>query len=280
MSLLPGGANTAAYGISADGSTIVGEKGIDGVSWPANRRAYRWTAAGGFEVLASFYSYSWKASGDGSKVVCLGKPTPDGKQRGMLWTAATGMRDLGAIDDGESSARVITDDGNVVVGATGVAMESPRDYPSSVFRWTESGGMEILGCLKNSAMDAFAANRDASVIGGYYIEPGAPTSYGEKAWIWTRQMGFRDFREFLVERGVDCTGWNFNFIYGMSADGGTIVGQALHNGQQAAFRIAGLTYPTDSVAPSSTHSISPSTPASLWHVATPVTVSVSATDAA
>ncbi len=67
--------------------------------------------------------------------------------------------------------------------------------------------MEILGCFRNSYMDAFAANTDATVVGGYYLEPG--TSYDEvsnKAWIWTRQMGFRDLREFLVERGVDCTG--------------------------------------------------------------------------
>src|SRR5512134_1187222 len=47
LGLLNGGSYSEAYGVSADGSVVVGES----TDSTAKRRAFRWTAAGGMQPL-------------------------------------------------------------------------------------------------------------------------------------------------------------------------------------------------------------------------------------
>jgi probable HAF family extracellular repeat protein len=116
-----GGNWSAATGVSADGSVVVG--------WAQNaagqRRAFRWTAARGMQDLGTLggnESGAWGVSADGSVVVgradnAAGIPRP------FRWTAAGGMEDLNItfvnlLTDGPVlfEARAISPDGRYIVG--------------------------------------------------------------------------------------------------------------------------------------------------------------------
>ena len=63
-----GGRESEAWGISADGSVVVGE--AENPAW--QRRAFRWTAAGGMQhlgTLGGYWSEATAVSADGSVVV-------------------------------------------------------------------------------------------------------------------------------------------------------------------------------------------------------------------
>ena len=66
---LPGGSfDSYAYGVSGDGSTVVGRS-----TSGSGNEAFRWTESGGMQGLGdlqggSFYSYANGVSGDGSTV--------------------------------------------------------------------------------------------------------------------------------------------------------------------------------------------------------------------
>jgi probable HAF family extracellular repeat protein len=87
-----GGDRSVAYGVSADGSVVVG--GVEDVE--GQRRAFRWTAAGGMQDLGTLggdSSWAWGVSADGSVVVGWAENAA-GQDRAFRWTAAGGMEDL------------------------------------------------------------------------------------------------------------------------------------------------------------------------------------------
>jgi probable HAF family extracellular repeat protein len=132
-----GGNSSEAWGVSADGSVVVG--------WAYNAawqtRAFRWTAAGGMQDLGTLGGGSSGAHGvsaDGSVVVGWAWNAA-GQYRAFRWTAAGGMQDLGTLGGGRSTAHGVSADGSVVVGGAENAEGQPR-----AFRWTAAGGMEDL----------------------------------------------------------------------------------------------------------------------------------------
>src|SRR5690242_4819879 len=84
LGFLPGGQASQAYGLSADGSTVVGFSASSN-----GDRAIRWTATGGLQDLGALAggatSYSWGASSDGSIIVGYSGST-DG-DRAFRWTS-------------------------------------------------------------------------------------------------------------------------------------------------------------------------------------------------
>jgi len=114
-----GGLSSEAFGVSADGSVVVGR------STDANntRLAFRWTAAGGMKTLGTLGglgSEAFDVSGDGS-VVVGDASTAGGASHAFRWTAATGMKDLSTLYAGTgssylSSANAVSSDGAHVVG--------------------------------------------------------------------------------------------------------------------------------------------------------------------
>ena len=115
-----GGLSSEAFGVSGDGSVVVGRSTTaDGRS-----HAFRWTAAGGMKdlgTLGGVTSAAYAVSGDGSIVVGDAQDST-GASRAFRWTA-TGMQNLssvyaGSIGSGSylAYANAISADGRRIVG--------------------------------------------------------------------------------------------------------------------------------------------------------------------
>lgn len=151
----------SAWGVSADGSVVVGNAGGG---------AFRWTATEGVVGLGELFpggSGPWAeaVSADGSVVV--------GWEEGWAfrWTAETGMVALcPGLAHGASA------DGSVVVGRSG----------REAFRWTEETGIVGLGFLPgHDYSKAYDVSADGSVVVGR----SRLGSGGDDAFVWTADEG-------------------------------------------------------------------------------------------
>src|SRR5687768_508141 len=111
-------------GISADGSTVIGNALVAGTG-----RAFRWTSADGLQVFGGSNSFAYGVSGDGSTIV------GQAGSSAFSWTSAGGMQILPI---GQASAEDISADGTTIVGRVGG--NNPR-----AFRLTNADGLQLLG---------------------------------------------------------------------------------------------------------------------------------------
>jgi probable HAF family extracellular repeat protein len=176
-----GGDRSVAWGVSADGSVVVG------VAWNAagQRRAFRWTAARGMQDLGTLggsVSVAAGVSADGSVVVGWAYNAA-GDERAFRWTAAGGMQNLGTLGGDFSTAWGVSADGSVVVGGARNAAGQTR-----AFRWTAAGGMQDLGTLGGNRSEAYGVSADGSVVVGL-----AFYATGQwRAFRWTAASGMED----------------------------------------------------------------------------------------
>lgn len=233
---------TYANGISGDGSTVVGYGWVTGNT----THAFRWTAAGGYEVIgAGTDSRALAASADGAVVV------GQANLRAFRWTRETGMQELPiyhALDvsaDGQSligmnirwmspnqytdlgflggaaqtSAYGISADGQVVVG---FSETSPHRFVHA-FRWTATGGLRDLGVTSGTESLAWGVSADGHVVVGE-----ARSSLGFwRAFRWTASHGMRD---------LGTLGGPMSTAHGTSRDGSVVVGKSLINGITTSLR--------------------------------------------
>jgi hypothetical protein len=206
-----------ASGVSGDGVVLVGS---------SNGRPARWTAETGIEDLGTLGGEGGSAadaSFDGTWVVGTSDADPDTTDcgspctKGFRWSTATGMEELPM-----GSAREVSDDGSVVVGAGrrwkdgevtilggeevvhvvhGVSGDGvfvvgwfAPDGDRRAFRWSEAGGSENLGTLKDaeqgfhngesSRKARTRMGRWSSVRPGTRMISGGPSSGCREASIW------------------------------------------------------------------------------------------------
>ena len=126
-----GGTDSSAWGISSDGSVVVGES-LGSGGTPGH--AFRWTSGGMVDLgtlTGGTVSEAFDVNSNGSVVVGVGDTSLSYTGHAFRWTAATGMVDLGTLGGDTSIARAVNSDGSVVVGGS--------DGPVGAlhaFRWT------------------------------------------------------------------------------------------------------------------------------------------------
>lgn len=216
---IPGGSpGSVGSAISADGTIIVGFGNKD-IGFGIQNTAIRKVGGGPLVSLGYLtngaYSAAQGVSADGSVVV--GYSMSDPGDQAFRWTPAGGMVGLGDLSGGSffSDAYGVSADGQVVVG------QSASLSGSQAFRWTAAGGMVGLGYIPggNNVSIALASSADGSLIVGY-SSPG-----GDVAFMWDPSNGMRDFREVLLNTGIDGPpDWSLQSARGVSADGKTLVG--------------------------------------------------------
>ena len=213
--LADGASYSTAYGVSADGSVVIGYSSSD-----TGIEAFRWTRRGGMVGLR--FQQALGVSADGSTVV--GFRHIAGRAEPVRWTQHGGQQGLGNIAgyvDGE--AHGANADGSIVVGRCEPALGRGQ-IP---IRWTPIGGLARLGQLPNAAVeaDAHAVSADGEVVvGSIEYRSGC-----RAAFRWTAQNGFVDLGVLPGDTGT--------IAYAVSADGSVIVGSSESGVNAEAFRL-------------------------------------------
>jgi probable HAF family extracellular repeat protein len=185
-----GGSQTSA--ISLDGKVIAGNA-FDGrrlenaAIWQGGRE---WRLLGSIVPNAQpcdfLLSSAYGANDDGSVIVGLAW-NGCAVARAFRWEEATGMRDLGTLTGESTRANAVSGNGRVVVG-----WEEHSTGPRLGAKWVDGRQEMIAGPRGGPVGEAFAANRDGSLILGtncdYTRITGPPTG-----WTWTQATGVQCF---------------------------------------------------------------------------------------
>jgi probable HAF family extracellular repeat protein len=215
ISPLPAGFTFAeGRAVSADGGVVVGTLS----DFSSDRRAFRWTSAGGVVDLGTLNdgptSFGLGVSGDGLVVVGEARDGDSGRMRAFRWTDGAGMLSLGVLhgapENADSHAFGTNADGTVIVGYGQLAS---GDYRA--FRWTAGSGMADLGVLGGGDYSrASAVSADGSVVVGDGLD-GVSGWY--RAFRWTEATG-------MVNLGTTNGGAFSSFASDVSRDGQVVVG--------------------------------------------------------
>lgn len=211
---LPGGiSDSLAYGVSADGSVVVGYSNS-----AAGMEAFRWTSKGGMAGLG--FPQAVAVSADGAVVVGYRHATAASEP--VRWTP-DGTLGLGMLPGLHEHfcgvAQGTSADGSVIVG-TYSSVGHGNDVP---FCWTPSGGIERLDRFpgKGHRGSARAVSADGSVIVGTIHHE----SDRREAFRWTEKTG-------IVPMG-ELPGDTDSIARAVSADGSVVVGCSYSIGCQA-----------------------------------------------
>lgn len=165
-----------AYGLSSDGQTAAGFA-------TGELRGFTWTAAGGrVDMPASPWTLFSGISGDGTTVV--GQVFGDG-YRAVRRVGDGPLEDLGSAGSyTHFAAQAAGSDGDTVIGN---ADFGPTSFFGQAFRWTESGGMQLLGYTRPNDWRSVAAgiSRDSQVVVGYSEAPNGV----RQAFRWMSSTG-------------------------------------------------------------------------------------------
>jgi len=221
-----GGNRSEAYGVSANGSVVVG--------WAENasrqKRAFRWSASSGRmldlgTLPGGDSSEAYAISANGYVVVGMSSYYDNSRryyERAFRWTVDDGMQDLGTLSGYDSStAYAVSADGAVVVGW---AYYYNSGGQRRAFRWTASNGMQDLGHLGGSNSAAYAVSANGAVVVG------------------ESRNAARQWQAFRWQNGVmqplgTLLGGSESKAHGVSADGSVVVGWAKNAaGQERAVR--------------------------------------------
>jgi probable HAF family extracellular repeat protein len=207
--------DTLPWGISADGSTVVGLSASRVIRW--HNGVFTDLSASapvGFGAVAAY-----GVSGDGSVVVGYGYPF-GGNTEAFRWQNGV-MTRLGDLQNGlpRSVAYGVSADGSVIVG---YGFHAP--IYDEAFRW-ENGVMVGLGDLPGGAFwsRGYAISADGKVIVGQ-----SESDRGTEAFRWENGV--------MVGLGVLADDWG-SAAYAVSADGRVVVGlNTPRSGSRTIFR--------------------------------------------
>jgi len=216
---------SSASRISADGKAVSGLVYVDtNGSLPGQTckvRPFVWTAAGGSRLLpvpANFRSSRPNGMSDDLSTI-VGWQDTLGPRLGVRWVNGQFEEfSTPALMVGE--AVYVTPDGSTITGANA----GPKQNP---WIWTRDGGLQQLGRTgPNFTAVALSASDDGKVVGGLggSVSQFPGDSSGNRAFLWTPELGTVDFEKFLQAQGTFFEGWILWSTVSMSADGTTHVG--------------------------------------------------------
>jgi probable HAF family extracellular repeat protein len=207
---LPGGGfDSRAFGISDDGSTVVGESEVG-----QRTEAFRWTRNGGMQGLGQYpggdsYSTGWDVSADGSVVV--GQARVGAPWLPFRWTAETGMIALESLNPSPGAeARAVSADGTVIAG------QSFSSLGLEPALWIGDAPPIGLGHAPIGQNNGYAngISADGKAVAGF-IQVGT----GFQAYRWTAETGH-------VSLGQLSPNQTWSAAYDISADGRVVVGMS------------------------------------------------------
>ncbi|RYD20292.1 MAG: PEP-CTERM sorting domain-containing protein [Verrucomicrobiaceae bacterium] len=199
-------AYTRAYGISADGSTVIGGSAIGEYFW-----SFRWsngmmTALPKSNASNIAISQGHAVSADGSVIVGMEFDLNTYTTSGYRWSAVDGLQVLpyetGVVNNNVGSADAVSADGSVIAG-----------YGPSAFLWTTADSVTSLPHLtggENDYSHAHGISADGTVIVG-----ASDSTEGEFAFRWTEVDGTQQLN-------IPDASWSD--AMGISGDASTIVG--------------------------------------------------------
>src|SRR5262245_52796754 len=232
---LPGGqAFSEAWGVSGDGSPIVGASIISGhLPFGPTYAAFAWTAqsgmvdiynVGGIGTICRAYA----VNADGSVIVGMadyGVLAPT-QIVAFIWDKETGVTEIGDLPGGPSdsaraAARGVSDDGAILAG------QGESDFGSEAFRFTTRDATFLgLGDLDGATFSSsgFGISADGGTIVGSSDSTG-----GVQAFRWSSTDGIVGLGFLPTDVGVV----PFSEAYAASANGSVIVGlsRSLASGQ-------------------------------------------------
>lgn len=109
--------------------------------------------------------------------------TGSGENHAFVWSARTGMRDLGTLGGTISVARGINNQGAVV------GFSTVPDGSRHAFLWTAADGMQDLGTLGGTQSFAYSINARGDVVGQIVMADGSPRAFLKPAGGAMRELG-------------------------------------------------------------------------------------------
>lgn len=209
--------HSQAWGVSADGSVVVGKShSAGGVGGDYYIEAFRWTQDGGITVLEDLpigvtESEAYAVTDDG--ILIVGTVGDEATR----WTSEFGWDSLGGPHRG---AYGVSPSGHVIVGGPS------NGRAGEAWKWTEADGAVGLGDLLGGVFDstAWAVSADGQTIVGH-----GASDFGGEAFRWTEADG-------MIGLG-DLPGGNFgSAALDVSADGAVVVGYGLTQAGMEAVR--------------------------------------------
>jgi len=206
--------SSEAYGVSADGSVVVG------ISWNKYNQpcAFRWTRGTGMQQLPglNIVGQAFAVSRDGSTIAGgMGTNTryeTGFYHRAFRWTTDQGVQDIGTLGGSDSTALAVSADGNVVVGVSWNATNNRR-----AFRWTKESGMTDIGTLTGAyGSAAYGVSADGTRVVGTSVSSGGQW----RAFLWTEGDGMRNLGSLSMyesearavsDDGRTVVGWSRNY---------------------------------------------------------------------
>lgn len=222
--LVPG-QEVSAWGMTSDGSTVVGLGFVSSME----AHAVKWTQEGGLVDLGStFPETSSRANGindDGTIIV--GCQDDDFDRFGAYWK--NGVQHLLKNNDGENVGEIfaVTPDGKTMIGAN-------YDWP---YIWKETDGyLELPHEDPMYIGGSIAVTDDGKKVLGFY-RPWGQSAFSGNGFIWTKENGVVDLNDYVQSLGVDAEGMTFSLPLGMSPNGKYIVGIGTKNDENLGFVI-------------------------------------------
>jgi len=218
---------STVYGLSGDGSTVVGLywRNVSG----AGAHAFKWTQAGGGIDLGSINGSSRANGVDYDGNVIVGWTTDvTGSRLAAAWDHGT-IVGLTPAGNSGAEAQCVNPSGTIAAGYE----YNPATTVREVARWTKTGGTwsatQHLGSVPGTEAGATGINvaegvsSDGKLIVGYCSFDGSP--FNTTGFVWTDSSGTIDVNTFLQANGVYVDpGFYIESCQCLTPDGTCIIG--------------------------------------------------------